>query len=32
MREYLYVLTHREDLVTTILPIGDGLALTVKKV
>ena len=31
MREYLYELTHREDLVTTILPIGDGLALTVKK-
>ena len=31
MRQYLYELTHREDLVTTILPIGDGLALTVKK-
>ena len=31
MREYLYELTHREDLVTTILPIGDGLSLTVKK-
>ena len=31
MREYLYELTHREDLETTILPIGDGLALTVKK-
>lgn len=31
MREYLYELTHREELVTTILPIGDGLALTVKK-
>ena len=31
MREYLYEITHREDLVTTILPIGDGLSLTVKK-
>lgn len=31
MREYLYELTHREDLVTAILPIGDGLALSVKK-
>ena len=31
MREYLYEITHREDLATTILPIGDGLALTVKK-
>ncbi len=31
MREYLHTLTHREDLVTTILPIGDGLAVSVKK-
>ncbi|MDO4803845.1 MAG: O-methyltransferase [Lachnospiraceae bacterium] len=30
MREYLYELTHRADLVTTILPVGDGLALSVK--
>lgn len=29
MREYLYELTHREGLVTTILPIGDGVAVTV---
>lgn len=28
MREYLYELTHRNDLNTTILPIGDGMALT----
>ncbi|HUM82297.1 MAG TPA: O-methyltransferase [Lachnospiraceae bacterium] len=31
MREYLYELTHREELSTMILPIGDGLAVTVKK-
>jgi predicted O-methyltransferase YrrM len=31
MRQYLYELTHREDLFTTILPVGDGAALTVKK-
>ncbi len=31
MREYLYEITHRDDLATTILPVGDGLALTVKK-
>jgi len=31
MRQYLYELTHREDLLTTILPVGDGAALTVKK-
>jgi predicted O-methyltransferase YrrM len=31
MRQYLYELTHREDLSTTILPVGDGAALTVKK-
>jgi predicted O-methyltransferase YrrM len=29
VREYLYALTHDEDLQTEILPIGDGLALTV---
>ncbi len=28
MREYLYSLTHDEDLVTSILPVGDGLALS----
>lgn len=31
MREYLYTLKHREDLETTILPIGDGVAISVRK-
>ena len=31
MREYLYELKHRENLMTSILPLGDGVALTVKK-
>lgn len=31
MREYLYELKHREDLETSILPLGDGVALSVKK-
>ena len=31
MREYLYTLTHDEELVTNILPIGDGVALSVKR-
>ncbi len=31
MREYLYTLTHDEDMVTSILPIGDGVAYSVKK-
>ncbi len=31
MREYLYELTHNEMLQTTILPIGDGVALCVKR-
>lgn len=30
MREYLYELTHREDLVTSILPVGDGVTVSVK--
>lgn len=30
MREYLYVLTHDEHLDTSILPIGDGVAVTQK--
>jgi len=29
MREYLYLLTHSEDLDTVVLPVGDGIALTV---
>ncbi len=31
MREYLYTLTHMENLETSILPIGDGVALSVLK-
>ena len=31
MRDYLYQLTHHEDLVTSILPIGDGITVSVKK-
>ena len=31
LREYLYELTHREELSTTILSLGDGVALTVLK-
>lgn len=30
MREYLYELTHRSDLVTAILPVGDGAAVSVR--
>ena len=28
MREYLYELTHRDDLVTAVLPIGDGITVS----
>lgn len=31
MREYLYELTHREELSSVILPVGDGVALTIRK-
>ncbi len=31
MREYLYELTHNEELVTSVLPIGDGITVSVKK-
>ena len=31
MREYLYELTHRDDLVTSVMPIGDGITGSVKK-
>lgn len=31
MREYLYELKHRDDLETSVLPVGDGAALTYKK-
>lgn len=30
MREYLYTLTHSEQMKTSIVPIGDGVALSVK--
>ena len=30
MREYLYELTHREDLVTAVLPIGDGITVSTR--
>ena len=32
MRDYLYQLTHHEELVTSILPIGDGITVSVRKV
>lgn len=31
MREYLHVITHHEQLETVILPVGDGVTLSVKK-
>ena len=31
MREYLYALTHDDELTTSIIPIGDGATFTVKK-
>ena len=31
MREYLYELKHREDLVTSIIPPGDGVAVSIKQ-
>ena len=31
MREYLYVLTHSDELVTSLLPVGDGITVSVKK-
>lgn len=31
MREYLYELTHREDLITAVLPIGDGITVSSKR-
>ncbi|MFG6332627.1 MAG: O-methyltransferase [Lachnospiraceae bacterium] len=30
MREYLYVLTHHEELTTSILPVGDGVTVSVR--
>ena len=31
IREYVYVLTHSKDFVTSIVPIGDGITLSVKQ-
>lgn len=31
MREYMYVLTHDDDFITSIVPIGDGVTLTIRK-
>lgn len=31
MREYLFRLTHSEELITSIVPIGDGVTVSVKK-
>ena len=31
MREYLYELKHNEELTTSIIPLGDGVAVSVKK-
>jgi predicted O-methyltransferase YrrM len=31
MREYLYQLKHRDDLITSILPLGDGVTVSVYK-
>lgn len=32
MREYLYELKHNDELVTAILPLGDGVALSTRKI
>lgn len=31
MREYLYELTHRGELVTTVLPVGDGITVSTRR-
>ena len=31
MREYLYTLTHHEQLTTSLIPLGDGVTLSIKK-
>ena len=31
MRDYLYTLTHHEQLVTSVLPVGDGITISVKR-
>ena len=32
MREYLYTLTHTEELTTSVLPLGDGVTVSVKRI
>ena len=32
MREYLYELTHHPDLETSVLPVGDGVTVSVKRI
>ena len=31
MRDYLYELTHMKEFETSVIPIGDGVALSVKR-
>ena len=31
MREFLYAIKHDEELITTIIPVGDGMSISVKK-
>ena len=31
MREYLYELKHNDNLVTSIIPLGDGVAVSIKQ-
>ena len=31
MREYLYELKHNEELITSIIPLGDGVTVSIKK-
>ena len=31
MREYLYTLTHSEELTTAVLPVGDGITISTKE-
>ena len=31
MREYLYELKHHPDLVTSVIPLGDGVTVSIKK-
>lgn len=32
MREYMYTITHMDELITSVVPIGDGITLSVRKV